>query len=439
MIANESDMQFEDTRPLRIVIDARMSDGLSGGVQQWVIGLAKALSRLTDDTEDYVFLVDEGHEAWLTPYVDGRCSMLVQPVALLAPPVASRLAKALSRARGALAARFPFLRTLRRRLVSGERARWLSPLHRTITNAGANVMHFTTQSAFATTVPSIYQPWDLQHLHLPEFFSVADRQGREVAYRAFCAQASLVVVATNWVKADVSAQYGIEPERIAVVNPPPVTTAYVPPTPEQTREIASRLGLPSRYVFYPAQTWGHKNHERLLEALRQLRDQGIEVPLVCSGHRNERHPAVMHRAAELGLENQVMFLGFLDPAAIQVIYQRATALIFPSLYEGWGLPVLEAFAADLPVACSNATSLPELVGDAAILFDPLDPDAIAMAVRRVWVDDALRAGLIERGRERLGQFDWHRTALLMRAHYRRIAGRQLDALDSRLIAAAPLV
>ena len=147
--------------------------------------------------------------------------------------------------------------------------------------------------------------------------------------------APLIVVATQWVKDDVCARYGIAPKRVAVVNPPPVTVAYGPPEPNEESAIAARLGLPARYAFYPAQTWGHKNHERLFEALRQLRDRGIEVPLVCSGHRNARHPEVMRSAAALHIAGQVTFLGFLSPTEIQVVYRRATMLVFPSLFEGW--------------------------------------------------------------------------------------------------------
>jgi glycosyltransferase involved in cell wall biosynthesis len=382
-----------------------MRDGLSGGIQQWVIGLASALSKLEDGPEDYLFLVDEGHDAWLTPYLGGRCRLLVQPARTLGDPDAGSL----------------------------------SPLHQTISAAGADVMHFTRQTAFATTVPSIYQPWDLQHIHLPEFFSPADRGYRESAYRAFCAQASLIVVATKWVKADVARQFAIPQERIAVVNPAPVTDAYRPPTAAEEHDIAARLGLPSRYVFYPAQAWGHKNHQRLFEALRLLRDRGVIVPLVCTGHENAGYATVLRRAEELGVQAQVTFLGFVDTTEIQVVYRRATALVFPSLYEGWGLPILEAFAAGLAVACSNVTSLPELVGDAAIVFDPLDPEAIASAVDRIWDGDELRAALVQRGRARASEFDWTRTALIMRAHYRKMAGLHLESADRDLIATDPLV
>jgi glycosyltransferase involved in cell wall biosynthesis len=128
-----------------------------------------------------------------------------------------------------------------------------------------------------------------------------------------------------------------------------------------------------------------------------------------------------------------------DTTEIQVLYRRATALVFPSLYEGWGLPVVEAFASDLPVATSTATSLPELVGDAAVQFDPYDPAAIAAAIELLWLDDAVREEYVRRGRARVAAFSWERTAEVMRALYRRVAGMHLEPADRDLLAMPPVV
>lgn len=308
-----------------------------------------------------------------------------------------------------------------------------------IEHAGVDVMHFTMQNGFLTDVPSIYQPWDLQHLHLPEFFTAEQRAWRERTYRAYSDQAALLVVASGWVKRDVAALYGVALDRIAVVNVPPPTAAYSEPTRVETLEIARRLHLPEKFVYYPAQTWPHKNHVRLLEALGQLRAQGIVVPLVCSGSPNESSAQVVATADRLGLADDVHFLGFVEPAAVQVLYRTARGLVFPSLYEGWGLPIVEAFQAGLPVACSNVTSLPELVGDAALVFDPYDPGAMAASIRSVWTDDALATELARRGREVIRRFDWHMTALTMRAHYRKVAGYIQTAEDAELLAHVPKV
>jgi glycosyltransferase involved in cell wall biosynthesis len=413
-----------------------MTDGVSGGVQQWIIGLASALSGLEDGSEEYLFLVKKGDEAWLTPYLAGRCRLFPDRVGV-APSPALR-ASAVSRTGGRRA--HPLVR-FARRLRRGLRARLTrtrverprSRLDMELIAARTAVMHFPRQSAFATSVPSIYQPWDLQHLHFPEFFSPESRAGREATYRSYCDQAALIIVATRVIKDDLCAQYGIAPDRVAVVNPPPVTVAYVEPPADEAAQVAARLALPDRYAFYPAQLWGHKNHERLFEALRLLRDRGVVVPLVCSGHLNERHQVLLEVLDRLGVRDQVRFLGYVSATEMKVLYRNAALLVFPSLYEGWGLPIVEAFAEGVPVACSNVTSLPDLVGDAALIFDPTETAQIASAIERLWVDEALRRGLVERGRIRLGLFDWHRTALLMRAHYRRVAGRKLTADETRLV------
>jgi glycosyltransferase involved in cell wall biosynthesis len=428
-----------ERRPLRIVVDARLTYGIGGGLQQWVIGLAHALSQIEDGDEEYHFLVRDGSHAWLTPFLSGRCQLLVEPTHP-PPPVATPVGRDPRRGlRRILAAWFPRIRRAYRTIVGRQPAPTPSSGHRAIAGVRADVMHFTTQTAFTTTVPSIYQPWDLQHLHLPEFFTPSQIEVREKAYRSFCDQASLIVVATNWVRSDLVEQYGIRPDKIAVINPPPVTLAYEAPAPGEEAAIATRLALPEQFLFYPAQTWGHKNHGRLFEALARLRDRGVVIPVVFTGRQDERFPALLERARELGVDGQLRFLGFVDTAEIQVVYRRATALIFPSLYEGWGLPIGEAFAVGLPVCASRVTSLPEFVGDAALLFDPYEPDEIAEAMLRLWTDADLRAQLAARGRARIAQFDWARTARLLRAHYRSVAGRDLEPSDQALLAAAPLV
>jgi glycosyltransferase involved in cell wall biosynthesis len=418
-------------RGLRVVLDARVQDGVHGGVQQWVLGLATAFSSLEPGDDEYLFLVDAGREAWLSPFVTGACRIITT-----AAP--EHRTSVLSPIRSRLAERLPKLRTVWRRFKS-VRTSALPVSDGTVEGVGADVVHFTFQKGFTTTTPSLYQPWDLQHLHLPEFFSAQERAQRELAYRAFCAQAATVITASNWVKRDLMAQYAIPAERIAVVNVPPVTSAYPDVTPEAVAAVQQRLHLPRRFIFYPAQTWPHKNHARLFRALGRLRANGLRVPIVCSGHRNVHRLAVDRAAREAGIDDQVVFVGFVTPAEVEALYQCAHALVFPSLYEGWGIPIVEAFRAGLPVACSNVTSLPELVGDAALVFDPYDEDAIATAIRRLWTDDVLADRLSEMGRRRVERFSWQRTALTLRAHYRRIAGCSMDEQDRALIAAGPIV
>ena len=417
------------SRPLRIVLDARVWDQASGGVQQWVLGLAAAFSALDDADDEYLFLVDPGREGWLQPYVSGPCRIVMSATR-------PHRDSAVSAIRAHLADRMPAVRSAWRRIKAVPLAHdAIAVSDGTVERLNPDLVHFTFQEAFRTTIPSFYQPWDLQHRHLPEFFPARERDRRDASYRAFCEQAALVVVASDWVKRDLTAQYGIPDERIAVVNVPPVTSAYPHPTSRERTSMRERLQLPGRFLLYPAQAWPHKNHARLLRALALLRARGLRIPLVCTGASNEHSAAVRRAAGEAGVADDVVFLGFVAPEDLAGLYYVASALVFPSLFEGWGMPVLEAFRAGLPVTCSNATSLPELVGDAALVFDPLDVEAIAYAVNRIWVDEDLRIRLRERGRERAQAFSWERTVRTLRAYYRRAARRPLDDYDRLLISA----
>ena len=137
---------------------------------------------------------------------------------------------------------------------------------------------------------------------------------------------------------------------------------------------------------------------------------------------------------ELGLEEQVRFLGFVPGEDLRALYQAAACVVVPSLFEANSLPIFEAWAEGTPVASSNVTALPEQVADAGLLFDPNDPVAIGEAIARIVSDDALAADLVAKGKRRLSDFDWARTARAYRAVYRKAAGRPLSGEDRALLA-----
>jgi glycosyltransferase involved in cell wall biosynthesis len=283
-------------------------------------------------------------------------------------------------------------------------------------------------------VPSIYQPWDLQHLHLPEFFTPQAIEEREISYRAFCTQATMVAAASKWSQCDLIRHYELSEDKVRIVAPAAVLSAYPVPTREDIEAARTKFSLPDVFVFYPAQTWPHKNHLGLIEAIAQMRDGlGIRVCLVSSGRLNDFYPEIQKQISERGLMAQVQFLGFVTPLELQCLYQLCRCMVFPSKFEGFGMPILEAFLARVPVACSNVTSLPELAGDAALLFDPYCLAEITEALKRLWTDDVLCRTLIERGQLRVRDFDWAHSARRFRAHYRRIANRALSTEDQALL------
>ena len=233
--------------------------------------------------------------------------------------------------------------------------------------------------------PSIVTLHDVQHLDLPHLFSRAERAFRAVAWHRSVRSADRVVVPSVFVRDRAVAKLRLDPERVRVVHSGVDHALFRPG--DEPREP---------FLLYPARRWGHKNHARLLEAFAVLRAERPELRLVLTG---DPTPS----AGPPGVEDR----GLVSPEELASLYRRAAALVFPSLYEGFGQPPLEAMACGCPVACSNAASLPEVVGDAARLFEPRDTDAIADAVR-----DVLDAPgeWRTRGLARAAAFSWQATA-----------------------------
>lgn len=416
--------------PLRVAIDARIPDGQWGGVQQVVMGIAKGLS-LLGGGDEYVFLGRQDTDRWLRPFLAGPCRLEFVP-----PRLGQTMRR---RAYQRVSNLSPWLAESARRAAAAL-GRLSVPVPRSdgwIESLGFDLIHFTTQQAFITGLPSIYQPHDLQHIHLPELFNPLQVRYRDRTYRAFCNQATLVTVMTEWGRRDLCRAFGLSPALVAVVPWAPVAGLELPgPSGKQTSRPP---GILERYILYPAQTWPHKNHIALLEALALLRDRGLVVPLVCTGRLNEHFDEIRRRVEQLGLEAQVQFLGYVTTGELEAAFRSATAVVFPSRFEGWGLPVIEAFALGVPVACSNATVLPEVAGDAALMFDPDDVEDMAAAIGRIWGDVELRRLLAARGTERVSTLSWERTARTFRALYRSVAGRLLSDEDRALLAPPTLV
>jgi glycosyltransferase involved in cell wall biosynthesis len=304
----------------------------------------------------------------------------------------------------------------------------------TIEKAGIDVMHFALQHGFRTRIPGIYLPHDLQHVHFPELFGRADLHFRRAVYPELCHRAACVVALSRWGKRDLEESYGVPAGKIRVIPWGPVVEAYAEPGDQDLAEVRRRYGLPEAFAFFPAQTFRHKNHLGLLDALATLRDRdGLRVELVCSGHRDGFYPDIARRVRALGLEQQVRFLGFVGTVELRCLYRLARLLVFPSRFEGFGMPVLEAFRLGLPVACSRAASLPELAEHAALLFDADDRGDLAAALKRIWTEPPLRAELAAKGYARASSYSWRSTALRYRALYRLLGERPLSADDRALL------
>jgi len=225
----------------------------------------------------------------------------------------------------------------------------------------------------------------------------------------YCRKADAIITVSQSSKRDIVAHYGLDPAKVTVVyeaaNP-----EFAPLLPGAIEEARRRYGLPDQFLIHVGTIEPRKNLTRLVEALQRLRDEGKAIPLVVVGGKGWLYDEFFRRLQGLDVRSDVHFSGYVPSADLPLLVGAATAAVMPSVYEGFGLPVLEAMGCGTPVACSNASSLPEIGGDAARYFDPYDVEAMALAIREVWIDPELRAEMRIRGLLQAGRFSWDRAA-----------------------------
>jgi len=193
------------------------------------------------------------------------------------------------------------------------------------------------------------------------------------------------------------------------------------PSADEVLRVRERYQLNDPFVLYAGNIKPHKNLERLIEAFHTLRRGGLDtVKLLIIGDEISKYAALRRAVHKYKLHKHVRFFGFVPDKTLAVLYRLASVFVFPSLYEGFGLPPLEAMASGTPVITSNVSSLPEVVGDAALLIDPYEADAIAQAMRRVLTDAALREDLRQRGLQRVKEFSWERSVRRVHAIYQEV-------------------
>jgi glycosyltransferase involved in cell wall biosynthesis len=330
-----------------------------------------------------------GSETYVRELLRGLGRVGEREYKVLLPPAAPTASEGLP---AEIATEYRLARTIMQRLVAmGTAAARPGPLRVRLDDA--SVVHYPlTIRIPPVEKPSVVTLHDVQHLDLPEMFPRSERRFRSVAWHRSAQGAQRVIVMSEFVRERAVEKLGLDPARLRVI-----------PLGLDHDELRPRTGQREPFLLYPARRWPHKNHERLFEAFAMLRGERPELRLVLTGGGDFSD-----------VPDGVEARGHVQRSEVVSLMQRASALVFPSLYEGFGLPPLEAMACGCPVASSNAASLPEVVGDAARLFDPHDPVAIADAVRDVLADTQ---PWIARGLARAAQFSWDETARATDAVY----------------------
>ena len=257
-------------------------------------------------------------------------------------------------------------------------------------------------------VPTLVYHHDVLHRDHPELFSPLELRWRSVAYDLAARRATVVLTPSEHSREKIVEHLGVRADRVVSI-PHGVDRRRFRPEPEPNEDDQlARLRLPDRFFFYPASLWPHKNHRRLLSAFARLEDRDLH--LLLSGATFGRVQDLLEEAGRLGLGGRVRHLGFIAEDDLPGVYRRATALVFPSRYEGFGTPPLEAMACGCPVASSGVASLVEVCGDAALELDPEDSEQMSAALDRISKDEQLRADFRRKGLKQAASFSWRRTA-----------------------------
>ena len=264
-------------------------------------------------------------------------------------------------------------------------------------------------------VPLVLTVHDLSCELYPEFFSVKQRLWhRAVDPRALARRASAILAVSETTKRDVIARWGIAPELVTVTyeGSPAVFSSdvKVSDTPEADDEVRTRLRLPERFILHVGALEPRKNHLGLLDAYHQLRPQARFNRLVLAGPSGWNNAAILRAIRRSPYRDDIRLLGYVTESDRAALYRLASVFAFPSFYEGFGLPPLEAMAAGLPVVASHAGAVGEVVGDAGVLTDPYRPSELADALAAVLDSLSLASLYAERGRERARRFDWDSCA-----------------------------
>ena len=266
---------------------------------------------------------------------------------------------------------------------------------------------------------------DCIHLMFPQYlpnkaaYAYAKASMWAAARRSHC-----ILTVSEASKRDILHFFNVPPEKIEVVYNAIDEHFWVRPQEEDVARVRERYQLDHQFVLYVGNIKPHKNLVRLIEAFADLRrGEFEEVKLLIIGDEISKLPALRRAVHRHKLHKHVRFLGYLSDQTLAILYRLASAFAFPSLYEGFGLPPLEAMASGTPVVTSNVSSLPEVAGGAAVLVDPYDVDSIADGLRRVLSDPALAAEMRRKGLERAREFSWARSVEKTRSIYQQIGSR----------------
>lgn len=256
-----------------------------------------------------------------------------------------------------------------------------------------------------TRTPFIYTLHDLQERYYPEYFSLPQRIWRNYIHSKLSQKSLMISCESEYVKNDIVRFFSVPEDKISVIAVPPLILSNTETSDVElsVEGVRKEFQFHEKYIFYPAQFWPHKNHLRLLEAFKLLRQEFPLLRLVLTGKKRDEFQKVMAKVEELNLTEFVTHVGYVEQFELDAIYRQAEVVVMPTLFESISIPVYEAFNAGVPVCASNVVALPEQVGEAGLLFDPFSVSSMVEALGLILRDSNLREKLIQEGKKKINE------------------------------------
>ncbi len=370
---------------MHIGIDAHAIGAQQGGNETYIRNLITALAEL-DQTHQYTlyFSAAAAAEAWRNRYANFAVRLLPPPTPLVRVPLALAL-------------------ELRRRPV--------------------DVLHVQYTAPPFCPAPVVTTIHDLAFEHLPETFTRRGKAQLRLTVRRTARQAAHILTVSEFSRQDILKTYGIPPDKVTVThNGCEAQFTSRPTSARETETIKQKFGITRDYLLAVGSLQPRKNLVRLLRAYAQLREQqpGFQLQLVIVGRQLWLYEEILREIRQQSFAADVIVTGYADDDDLPALYRSAVALVYPSLFEGFGLPPLEAMACGTPVITSDSSSLPEVVGEAALLVNPYEESDVAQAMWRITNDAALRAQLRQAGLQQAQRFTWAAAAAKTWAVYQAV-------------------
>ncbi len=295
---------------------------------------------------------------------------------------------------------------------------------------GAALLHMQYVAPPFAPCPVVLTVHDVSHRVYPEFFSLKARLVVIPLTGISIRRATHIIASSTATLRDLMRYYRVPQSRVTVV-PLAAGCQYNPQPWEEQARVRGLYNLPSTYVLTVGNLQPRKNLARLIDAFGSIAAEIPTAALVITGAPTSYGSELEQKAQQMGLEGRVRFIGYVPEADLPALYSGATVFCYPSLYEGFGLPPLEAMACGTPTVTSRTSSLPEVVGDAALTVDPTSVESIAIALRRFLQNAELRETYRQKGLQRAATFSWQRTAQLTRGVYDQVVSCQLSVVSRR--------